>query len=97
MPLSRKALLALLDAIDNQLGRRITIVAVGGTALTLLGAKESSIDIDFAFPDNELHEFDKALGKLPKIGFRIDCFRDGTIFDVTLRAFKLQDEPSRLC
>lgn len=61
MRLDRTAMLRLLQTIDDQLRRRITIVAVGGTALTLLGAKESTIDMDLAFPDHDLKEFEKAL------------------------------------
>lgn len=83
-PLDKTGLFNLLATIDGQLRRNITIVAIGGTALTLLDVKESTIDIDFSFPDNDLEEFEKALKMLPKPGFRIDYFSDGDIFGVTL-------------
>jgi hypothetical protein len=73
-----------LETIDAQLDRRITIVAVGGTALTLLNVKKSTIDIDFSFPNSDSDAFTKALGMLPKPGYRIDYFSDGDIFSIIL-------------
>jgi hypothetical protein len=93
-PLDKTGLFNLLATIDGQLRRKITIVAIGGTALTLLDVKESTIDIDLSFPDNDLEEFEKALKMLPKPGFRIHYFSDGDIFGVTVPDDYLKKSPS---
>ena len=84
MPLDKTVLLDLLRTVDAQLSRPIIVVAIGGTALTLLDAKISTVDVDLAFPDRDLDEFQRALRALPKPGFRMDCFGDGDIFGLTL-------------
>ncbi|MGA2789468.1 MAG: hypothetical protein ABSF00_01735 [Candidatus Bathyarchaeia archaeon] len=40
--LGSRVLLGFLEEVDKELGRKITLIAVGGTALTLLGAKPST-------------------------------------------------------
>ena len=84
MLIDKTKLTSLLETIDEKLVKRITVVAVGGTALTLLKVKTSTIDIDFSFPNRDFDEFNKALALLPKLGYRIDCFSDGEIFGITL-------------
>jgi hypothetical protein len=49
-----------------------------------LNVKDSTIDIDFSFPNSDLDPFTEALRALPKLGFRIDCFNDGDIFSISL-------------
>ena len=44
--IANKNLLEWLRKIDNKLNRKIIIIAVGGTALTLMNLKESTKDID---------------------------------------------------
>lgn len=50
MRLVKSALLGFLQEVDKELERAITLIAVGGTALTLLDAKTSTIDADFTIP-----------------------------------------------
>ena len=45
MSLDNTKLLDFLEEIDRELSRKIVIVAVGGTAMTLANAKPSTIDI----------------------------------------------------
>lgn len=47
---------------------KIRLVACGGTALTLLGYKESTKDVDFLVPEAE--EFSRLTGFLAKAGYR---------------------------
>ena len=54
MSLDNTKLLDFLEEIDRELSRKIVIVAVGGTAMTLVNAKPSTIDIDFTIPGKGL-------------------------------------------
>ncbi|MDP4012457.1 MAG: hypothetical protein Q8R00_02520 [Candidatus Nanoarchaeia archaeon] len=44
---TRENLLKLLQVIDVKLNSKVVLVSLGGTALTLMGIKEVSYDIDF--------------------------------------------------
>lgn len=68
-----------LDEVDKELKRKIVVVAVGGTAMTLLQAKPSTIDVDFTIPSEYYNEFDTAK-KTIQPGFRVDLFHDEAIF-----------------
>lgn len=57
MQLNDRVLLDFLEEIDRELEKRITLVAVGGTALTLLGAKRSTIDVDFTVTADDYDEY----------------------------------------
>jgi len=83
MPLDREDLLAFLQAVDRELEREIVLVAVGGTAMTLLDVKPSTIDIDFTVPGEDYDEFQRALRGVPH-GFKIDCWKDGKVFSQLL-------------
>jgi len=79
---------------DKHLTREITIVAIGGTALTLLGKKESTKDIDICFLTDEdkerFIELAKMLGysiesgRIVGHGLIIDAYSGGYIFCVQL-------------
>lgn len=56
MPLSKTGLVDFLDIVDREMKRKITLVAVGGIAMTLLDLKPSTIDIDFTAPSDDLHD-----------------------------------------
>jgi len=79
MPLDKHILLEFLEVLEEEISREITIVAVGGTAMTLLDLKPSTIDIDFTIPSNNLQEFQKAINNVSH-GFKIDIWPDGMIF-----------------
>lgn len=81
--IDRDDLMALLEKVDSLLERRISLVAVGGTALTLIGGKEATIDIDFDLSVEDAKLFRSALSKIPH-GFRIDIFTGGLIFSQQL-------------
>jgi hypothetical protein len=55
------------------------VVAVGGTAMTLLNAKPSTIDVDFTIPSEYYSEFETAK-KIVQTGFEVHLFRDGAVF-----------------
>ncbi len=76
-------LLQFLELIEEHLDQDITLVAAGGTALTPLNAKPSTIDIDFTGPYDSIHAFDQAASKEPH-GYEIDTWPDGTVFSLTL-------------
>lgn len=83
MQLDKTLLLDFLETLDDELSRRITVVAVGGTAMTLLDLKPSTIDIDFTVPSSDFPEFRKVLTNLPH-GFKVDLYSDGMVFSQAL-------------
>ena len=83
MPLDKSVLLDFLTVLDEEISGKITIVAVGGTAMTLLDLKPSTIDVDFTIPSKDKPILDKALAKVPH-GFKIDVWSDGLVFSQIL-------------
>ncbi len=83
MSLDKSTLLDFLEEVDKELEVSITLVAVGGTALTLLDAKTSTIDVDFTIPSNDYAVFQKALTRIPH-GFKVDCWKEGMVFSQIL-------------
>lgn len=87
MPLDKSRLLSLLEAVDAELEggeggnntKKITLVAAGGTAMTLLDLKPSTIDIDFTGPYDDIAEFNRIQNGIPH-GFKIDTWSDGMVF-----------------
>ncbi|MEM3555974.1 MAG: DUF6036 family nucleotidyltransferase [Candidatus Micrarchaeia archaeon] len=78
--IGKTKLVEFLEMIDEELEKPIDLIAVGGTALTLLGLKTSTIDVDFNFKDNQdEQEFKKASDRIPH-GWKIDYFVGGFIF-----------------
>ncbi|MDE1832421.1 MAG: hypothetical protein KGI02_08650 [Thaumarchaeota archaeon] len=61
MSFDNTKLLDFLDEIEKELTRKIVVVAVGGTAMTLLKAKFSTIDVDFTIPDQYYDDFEHAM------------------------------------
>ena len=79
MPCDKNALLEFLEVLNGDLTKKVTLVAAGGTAMTLLDLKPSTIDIDFTIPSCDLPEFERALKNNPP-GFKIDRWADGRVF-----------------
>ena len=69
-----------IKAMDNRLDFEIELIAVGGTAMTLLGLKGSTRDVDFCLDSKDKKRFMKALDKK----FIVDIFVDGYIFSEQL-------------
>src|SRR5574340_1219291 len=78
-------LLDFLGEVDKELERKIRVVAVGGTAMTLLRAKASTIDVDFTIPKEDYDEFVRALNAVSH-GFKVDHYKDGAVFSQILPA-----------
>jgi ABC-type phosphate transport system auxiliary subunit len=83
MPLDKSGLLGLLEAVDAELTRKITLVAAGGTAMTLLDLKPSTIDIDFTGPHEDIAEFNKVQKSIPH-GFVVHTWTNGMVFSQQL-------------
>jgi hypothetical protein len=83
MSCDKSVLLDFLEVLNEDLTRKITLVAAGGTAMTLLDLKPSTIDIDFTIPSSDLPEFERALKNNPP-GFKVDRWTDGTVFSQSL-------------
>jgi len=83
MPLDDRVLLDFLEEIDNELDKPIILVAVGGTALTLLGVKPSTIDVDFTLSADDYEEFQRVLATVHH-GFEVHCFLGSMIFSQDL-------------
>ena len=88
MPFENKKLLLFLKEVDKELDKKITIIAVGGTAMTLLKIKKSTIDIDFNFTNNQ--DLNQAKKIMDNSGFKIDYFVNGYIFSQQLPKNYLQ-------
>ena len=78
--ITKNNLIDWLKEIDKNLDKKISLIAVGGTAMTLLGLKPSTRDIDFCV-EKGLKEF-KELAKKSK--FIVDIFTGGYIFSEQL-------------
>lgn len=97
MEIRDKELFEILLEFNSYLASRIRIIAVGGTALTLLGKKASTKDVDFCFEDekeqNRFIQSAKRLGysvdppnRLIRKDIAIDIYSGGYIFAVQLPA-----------
>jgi hypothetical protein len=83
MSLDNTKLLDFLDEIEKELTRKIVIVAVGGTAMTLLKAKSSTIDVDFTILDPYYDDFQLAM-KIVQPGFQVDAYQHCMVFVTSL-------------
>lgn len=83
MPFNKNKLLDFLEVLDEEIDGKITLVAAGGTAMTLLDLKTSTIDIDFTIPHEDMQKFEHALEKVQH-GFKIDYWTGGVVFSQTL-------------
>lgn len=83
--LNNSKLLDFLEELDKELDGKIIVVAVGGTAMTLLGIKPSTIDVDFNMPGEDFEKFKRILGMIPH-GFKVDTYKDGVVFSQILPA-----------
>ncbi len=95
--LDSNQLLAILGEWNRYLKRRVHLIACGDTALTLLGVKASTKDVDFMVPDAREHTYLtrqlQDLGYLLTTGsgwkragdpFRFDLFRGNRIHTTEL-------------
>jgi hypothetical protein len=83
LKISSKRLREFLAEVARHLDKEITLVAVGGTALTLYGLKPSTIDVDFTGPAEDIACFRKVVN-LVQPGFRVDAWEDGRVFSQIL-------------
>ena len=83
---TKSKLLSILEPFDGQLHHKILLIAVGGTAMTLLGIKASTKDVDFNIPNrtdyNEFHRLYKRI--VP--GVEIDHWGSNLVFSEVLPA-----------
>ncbi len=83
--IDKQGLLDRIIAWDSFLKRKVHLVACGGTALTLLGVKASTKDIDLMVP--KLNEYDYLIDILKQLGYKPAsgwgwARGDGLIFDL---------------
>jgi hypothetical protein len=83
--LDKTRLFDFLETLSEGLDRRVVLVAAGGTAMTLLGLKASTVDVDFTGPADDVREFRHALKTIPH-GFKIDSWEGGAVFSQILPA-----------
>jgi len=67
--LNQKDLLDALGLWNGFLNKKIHLIACGGTALTLLGIKESTKDVDMLVP--EVQEYDYLIKTLKQLGYKL--------------------------
>jgi len=72
-------LLKFLEEVNLELGEEIILLAIGGTAMTLLGMKEFTKDVDFDTPSED--DYKKFMQAIDRIGanIRIDVFKSDMI------------------
>lgn len=97
----KSVLLDLLKILEEYLKRKIVLVAAGGTAMTLLNLKSSTIDIDFTGPAEDIKEFNRVQKMVPH-GHKIDAYEDGAVFsqllpnDYLIRSTKIATQLTRI-
>ena len=82
--ISKLNLMEYLDRIDKQLKKKITVVAVGGTAMTLYDLKEATKDVDFCAQTKEDWIALQSAAKKTRSNFRLDLFQGGHIYTLQL-------------
>jgi len=65
--LDKEELLDNMRAWNNFLRRKVHMIACGGTAMTLLGVKASTKDVDFMVPN--IREYNYLMKQLPAMGY----------------------------
>ena len=65
--LNQKDLLDTLGLWNGFLNKKVHLIACGGTALTLLGVKESTKDVDMLVPVD--HEYEYLVKILKQLGY----------------------------
>lgn len=83
MQFNKQRLMEFLEVVDKELEEPVELTAVGGTAMTLLGLKDSTLDIDFDVEADRAIGFRKTLARLHH-GYRIDLYTGGLIFSQQL-------------
>jgi hypothetical protein len=83
--IDKQGLLDRLSAWDSFLKRKVHLVACGGTAMTLLGVKASTKDIDLLVPNEDEHKY--LVDILRELGYKSVsgwgwAREDGFIFDL---------------
>ncbi len=68
MRIDKNTLLDQISAWNSVVPGKIRLIACGGTAMTLIGAKESTKDIDLMIPEE--NEYKKLISTLEKIGYK---------------------------
>ena len=66
--IDKEGLLEEIGSWNGFLGRKVRLIACGGTALTLLGVKESTKDIDLLVP--QVIEYDYLIRILKELGYK---------------------------
>lgn len=66
--IDKQGLLDRISAWDGFLKRRVHLIACGGTAMTLLGVKASTKDIDLLVPHEDEHDY--LIGILKQLGYK---------------------------
>ena len=84
--LNQKDLLDTLGLWNGFLNKKVHLIACGGTALTLLGVKESTKDVDMLVPVDQEHDYLiktlKQLGYQPTSGYGWQRPGEAFIFDL---------------
>jgi len=102
--LNKSRLLEILGEWNHFLKRKVHLIACGGTAITLIGAKPSTKDVDFMVPKDREHDYLtkqlKMLGYKQVTGsgwkragedFRFDLFRGNRIHTTELLKSPLEE------
>ncbi len=66
--LDKNQLLDILEGWNRVLKRKVHLIACGGTAMTLLGVKPSTKDVDFMVPD--IKEYEYLTKQLTALGYK---------------------------
>lgn len=98
--IDKQGLLDMIGTWDSFIKRKVHLIACSGTALTLLGVKASTKDIDLIVPN--LNEYEYLINILRQLGYESASGwgwtrRDGLIFDLfrgkTVHTTELLESP----
>ncbi len=81
--LDKTFLFKFLREIEERLNRNLVLVAVGGTAMTLLNLKLSTIDVDFTGTKSDIDELRSIAVTIPH-GINLDTWPNGDVYSQTL-------------
>ncbi len=81
--INKNKLLSLLSKVDKKLNESLILIAIGGTAMTMLNMKFATKDIDFLLSNSEDEKkFISIMNNLTDI--KIDTYYDNMVFSTAL-------------
>ncbi len=92
--LNKDKLLEILKEMDSSIDYKVTLILLGGSALSLLELKQGTEDIDYIFLTDKKEEFELLCEKfIPKIKHEIHYMQDFTVSHMNLPDYLNRSKP----